>query len=488
MISTDVWNSFLIICLAVDDSVNRRAFISSSSSSCSFLLSTLPSLSSSSNNIISQNDSFTSSSKINPNNFDFGVVDDDDFSWKITLPLERSSGGTNSVRMTVDFKPVEIQKNGKRTRIIKPKRIYKTIIDTGSPYLVIPADFKEDEGSSDNNVDNDSYEPSYFSIPISEELDNNYDVEPWPGLNKWIDVKNDFVDYFTMLLLIFVEEESIIDKIPFDLEQSIYAPTKDVYGSQIGIIEWKRSSVNVRDSHLVPAQESNTGKGATNSIVIGVLDRALTMESGGPLLGLVKRSNSFSEKVQLRPTFLDQVRIKSQNDNQGEEQQKYVQREITSFQIDSPNKKITLIARNVNHQDESKNNNVCLAPCRNAENVIPLVDLRPLGDFVEHYAFIVDKLSLNHGVYELSSKTLSNGNMKNARPIMAVFDTGLTGCLFTQPLWDVLIEKFGILDPALLKSVEILKESKKSNNNRNEDMISIVQSDINKNPFFYLSG
>lgn len=73
-------------------------------------------------------------------------------------------------------------------------------------------------------------------------------------------------------------------------------------------------------------------------IYLGVDFSSTTL--GGPLVGLVKRSNLASDKVKLRPTFLDQVRLRPLTTDRQEEE-----REITSFQIDSPNKQLTLSAQ-----------------------------------------------------------------------------------------------------------------------------------------------
>ncbi len=359
--------------------------------------------------------------------------------WKVVLPMERFSGGTNCIRMSIPGEPKRIL-----WKSIRPTRVYRLIVDTGSPYLTIP---------------NESTQQSPYFNTVFEYLNEK---SSWENDEKFSFIKASLFDVlFDSLLL------DEIDKIPFELSSSLYDPTQDIYGSQLGLIDWKKSSIIFRNNRLMPCINEETHL-KERSVVLGALDQSLTKESGGPLIGLVKNSNfaSSSNKVQLRPTFLDQIRMLPINGDESE-------REITSFQIDSPNRKFTLLAQS----------NSSLIPPNSMKNIIELIDLRPLGDFIDHYAFVVDKLSLNHGDshYVITSKELSHDS-KNPRPIVAVFDTGLTGCLLTQPLWDALIDTVGLTDPSNIRSLEVLKIG-----NHQERMISI-QSDASKNPFYYVSS
>ena len=359
-----------------------------------------------------------------------------DDEWKVTLPLERFFGGTNCIRVSLNGQPQQSANN----RIMRPKRIYKLIVDTGSPYLTIP--FDKGNGKDDKN--------GYYYSTIYEEVE--------PFIDESVNTKDyDLVGFKSLLRLLqntlspFTTSDLDLEQIPFVLQPSVYEPTEDVYGTKLGVIEWKCSPITFRSNRM------NTA--GMDSAILGVLDETLTSESGGPLFGLVKRSNPNSEKVQLRPTILDQIRIQSLKNGSTET------REVTSFQIDSPNKLLTILAEE----------NQSLIPV-NAHNAIELVDLRPLGDFVDHYAFIVNSLSLNNNEYVFTPSSLIN--QKNAKPrsIVAVFDTGLTGCLLTQSLWDALITH-GVKDPSTIRGLEITNS--KSNNSIRADQ---------SNPLFYVSS
>ena len=66
-------------------------------------------------------------------------------------------------------------------------------------------------------------------------------------------------------------------------------------------------------------------------------------------------------------------------------------------------------------------------------NAMQLFDLRKYGDFVDHYAVKVKSLSFD-------GLPLSKRGIK--RPIVAVFDSGLTGCLLIRPFWNFVQEYY----------------------------------------------
>lgn len=205
------------------------------------------------------------------------------------------------------------------------------------------------------------------------------------------------IQYSFNLLSSLSRKLAFLDReISFVLADSGYQPTIDIYGSQSGIISWKQSSIQISKSNIL------------TNIVLGVLDAQLAEESGGSLFGLVKNQNKApTEKVQPRPTLLDQLGFENKT--------------ISSFQIDGPGKLLTLSRKS-------------MIPT-NARNVMHLFDLRPLGDFVDHYAIEIKELKFNDISFTPDSIYNDIGS-KIKRKIVAVFDTGLTGCLLTSTLWD----------------------------------------------------
>ena len=410
--------------------------------------------------------------------------------WKVTLPLERCSGGTNCIRISVPGNVIENygQKRSfsvyidsyKQTKWI-PKKVYRTIIDTGSPYLVLPS------SSNDDDVFRNDYEALSLLEPVTSFSGNPQQSSKVRGLFDTIQT-----------VLIPPPTTQDLGLAPYELESSIYAPTEEIYGSQSGMISWRQSSISFRDVRLVPYSPSN----GVGKVVLGVLDKQLTLESGGPLLGLVKRSNNLSSKVQLRPTFLDQVLISPPTENSNMDS-----RTISCFQIDSPNRTLTFLSRPYYSVKENVNNPSSLIPI-SAENVLPMIDLRPLGDFVEHYTCRVSKLVFNGMDWEervvVTPQSIARSK---ARDIVVVFDTGLTGCLLTQELWDILKAQTtkktdGVvesLDPDSISSVQVfirglpsiarstIGQKSTRTNKMVDGKLFEIQSDRSCNPFFNVS-
>jgi hypothetical protein len=333
--------------------------------------------------------------------------------WTLTIPLEPSSGGTNSIRATLSYRPVT-SLFGTKTYI--PKKIYKLIVDTGSPYLVVA---------------NGMEYATFF-----EEL-NTPDAEG---------ILFQFLEFISLLL---------VGDFPYILSDSSYGPTEDIYGSKKGNIEWKESFVEFRDSRL------------SKNTVFGVLDETLTSEAGGPLLGLVKRSNVNTDKVDLRPTFFDQTSTEYP---------------ISSFQIDCPNQSFTIASgKSLIFSDGIR---------RDRRSIIPLIDLRPLGDFVEHYACKVNELQLNGTTFTPKKLTSIKDDDDIVREIVAVFDSGLTGCLLTQPLWDALQAEGMNLDDINTINVGVMTEQSSDDKTKgkadtNHDLYHF-QTDASKNPYYNL--
>ncbi len=188
-------------------------------------------------------------------------------------------------------------------------------------------------------------------------------------------------------------------KQPFQLTDSPFPPTEEIYGTGSGFLDWKQARVSFRS---VPHVSSH------GDTILAMMDDQLEVEAGGTLLGLVKHPNPPRQKEFYRPTWLQQFCFQDGSD-------------VRSFSIDSESLTLangSLLGRKVPQ--------------------IPLVDLRPLGGFIEHYCFTVKGLVLD-GVRVTSSKL-------GGRPIVAVLDTGLTGCLVNQAFWDALAEEYNI-DP-----------------------------------------
>lgn len=367
----------------------------------------------------------------------------------VVLPLERCGGGCNCVRVLIfpSSNDEQQRQSSQRSGLTLQEeaftptfRLYRAIVDTGSPYLVIPNEQEDDDDVDDG----------------------------------------------------------------FSLDPSKYPSTRDVYGTKEGLILWKTSPrIKFSDDRIRVINSSSgkeklnkekkkqnqddydAGNGSNGRIVMGVLDKTLTAESGGTLLGLVKYNNLNTHKIQIRPTALEQIRLVEQERLAIVQQQSSDQRQnkpvcnddkqqknppigskkkqksdtstlgdITSFTIDSPNSQLILRSggKEIPTATATPGKSLLL-PSYAAAKFMPLVDLRPLGDFVDHYVCLVDEIVLNNDantvlrnectdIYNIEAR-------RKHRPIVAVWDTGLTGCMLTQPFWDEITQ---LSDNALLTS------------------------------------
>jgi len=412
------------------------------------------------------------------NNFDENPMNEEvnNNPWIVNLPLERCGGGGNCVRFTLSGIPED--KEG-----IIPRRVYRVIVDTGSPYIVL--------ADTDFAVTN-SLRPNESSKRFFWDNANTLFV----NLLDELGVLSLFED------ILFIEEE---EETPFLFESSTFPPTEEIYGSQPGTIMWKNSPIQFRDNNIVPSSQQFPRA----TITLGILDSNLSKESGGSLLGLVKNSNPSSTKIQRRPTFFEQIRLKSSSSLSSspsrspsytsspslEEQHTEMEREITSFQIDSPNGQLAFLARNPNANKKEQISQSLIS--HGDDNILPLVDLRPLGDFVEHYACRCKEILFDGGHISITSQTLANqiakqtGEEKNIRDIVAVFDTGLTGCLMTQALWDAIVDTQHI-DPKALTSLEVTFDTidygyDKPNTGKDHTKQFTIASGMDISPYFYVS-
>jgi hypothetical protein len=396
----------------------------------------------------------------------------------ITLPLERCSGGTNCVRVTISYDPIASRFDS--SLLYVPTKVFKLAVDTGSPYLVISdgfefASYVEEVYSSSSRDDNDD--------------DEKKDFENIGNKNKFYNKKNNNVLQKNIAFSMAIKQLSFLlePEMNFKLTQdSGYPPTTDIYGSQSGTIAWRKSQVRTTSIH-----------GLSKNIVFGILDENLAQESGGSLFGLIKHVNddprSTQDKVQLRPTLLQQL---STNNDSGDSERRNTngggEGAIASFAIDSPNRLLILSTKSLLLGEKE-----VVAD----DTVMPLVDLRLYGDFVDHYAVQVLSLEFGNGKIitgsDISQRMGSSGTTRTAheRPIVAVLDTGLTGCLISNDLWQLLLDKEEKQEDSLSISVKTV-QLMPSNHHGNDDKDSTSSScapfvfhakyNPSDNPFFNL--
>ena len=128
------------------------------------------------------------------------------------------------------------------------------------------------------------------------------------------------------------------------------------------------------------------------SQTVGRAGSAAGGTGSAPFVGLVKQRADW-----IRPTFLEQT-------------------DVRAFALDFEKDELLL------SRDD-------LIPKSRTHGVFPLVDLRPLGAPVFHYAVKVDELWINGGRYR------GRDPSRPTKPIYAVFDSGVTGALVSRELF-----------------------------------------------------
>lgn len=258
------------------------------------------------------------------------------------------------------------------------------------------------------------------------------------------------------------------EKVCLPLAPSV-SPTVDVYGSVQGRIDFRTANdVQFRDTQLKLQSDS--------SLMFGVLDEQLSREAGGNLIGLIRdwnsnytrydnRSRKDNGKVDVQPSILDQLIISIPN----KISTKHLK--ISSFMIDSGNKKLLLSTCSLINKARS------MTKSRDSINrmIMPLIDLRspPWGDFIDHYACLVNDLYVNGISVE------KKGLIANNKSICVVFDTGLSGCLFSQQLWDDVFSKPGDLENLTSVQVNVKAIDRKS-------IVRVFADNYTAGPMFYV--
>ena len=361
----------------------------------------------------------------------------------VTLPLEPASGGTFCVRVTT-FASNDLGVDNRSFRV------HRAIVDTGSPYLVLP-----------------------YSGPESGSIVSR--ATRWMGRSAFASARDGMG----------------MEDMPLELSKSEYENTEEVYGAVKGQIDWKMADYSFRDTRLRIRQNDKAVvtrlNGADTMGVVGVLDDALTKEATGggamepyALLGLIRDSNPNADRDRFpdpRPSFLEQECIAAEyGDGAPSTNEEYYP--IKSFCIDGPMRELTLSTQS-------------LIP-RGSTNM-SLFDLRTYGDFVDHYAVMVDSISFDGGI-PLTTRILRDFTGSSIdRPIVAVFDTGLSGCLLIRPFWNVLRDYMGSKRQSVdeLKSVSLaLKGSgngiRKDGKKKNGESSCSINSSVDDSKRFYV--
>lgn len=190
-----------------------------------------------------------------------------------------------------------------------------------------------------------------------------------------------------------------------------FPPTQEQYGEAVGGVQW-RSLANVEILSTNYEQPLMIPK-----IIAGLPESNVVDGTGGIFLGLIGRDDN-------RPSFLPQCGY-------------------TSFLLDYPRRRLTL----------SGDSTIPMEDTGVDSPLLDLFDLSPYGKKVYHYGVQAESFTV---LSDKAKKAIPISSLK--RPVIAVIDSGLTGCIFSDSLQNELVKE-GLVGRDYLKQVDGLQIS-----------------------------
>jgi hypothetical protein len=180
-----------------------------------------------------------------------------------------------------------------------------------------------------------------------------------------------------------------------------YPPTKEQYGETVGSMVWRSvSNAEINTKILEQPLLLLDSTSASKRMIVGIPGDDVVDDTGGIFLGLILQDD-------VRPTALHQLGY-------------------NSFILDYRSRCLILGKKNVLDQNDP--------------DAMELFDFAPYGSNIHHYGVVANSFAL---VY--SSRTATDSEPPIAgtslkRPVVAVIDSGLTGCVFSDSLRDELLK------------------------------------------------
>lgn len=204
-------------------------------------------------------------------------------------------------------------------------------------------------------------------------------------------------------------------------KQNEFAATSEQYGQAVGEMTWQTvSAVTLCDNRTRPHNFRN--------IIMGVPSDNVVDETGGIYLGLLAHD-------QFRPTVMEQLGY-------------------SSFCLDYVNSMLTLSKTNLIGKQDNMS--------------MDLFDFSPYGSNVYHYGVICSELEL-----QIASKTTLRVTCSSlSRPVVVVLDSGLTGCIVSDSLYNELVERQSNFDLQEIQGARLTTRHASLNSNPKYWMVS----------------
>lgn len=187
--------------------------------------------------------------------------------------------------------------------------------------------------------------------------------------------------------------------LPYSKDESQqYPPSQEQYGESVGQMQWRSiSNVEVITSSYIPFDIPQ------KKTIVGIPDNNVVDDTGGIFLGLIYRDD-------YRPSVMQQWGY-------------------STFMLDYRDKLLTFYKTSIIPKDEPA--------------ALKLFDFSPYGDTLYHYgvhcaSFTLQMTSTASVVNDATRRSNTHKISTMRRPVVAVVDSGLTGCVFSDSLRDEL--------------------------------------------------
>ena len=283
--------------------------------------------------------------------------------------------------------------------------MFRAIVDTGSPFLLVPTICTRLYGCPPKNSSNSQYESTDLDDTVEIYGGQDYDVKWKKGILQFVGSSSTDSfhsnSFFSGLI-----NRNIKNEINYNIN------------NYDDFIITKFNTINNFQSNVVEDSLLSRGK---QKVIFASVGYDILLPPGGVFVGLIKEKSK-----DIRPTLLGQLGY-------------------NSIRFDTRSNYLTLSKTSLLASPSLSSSSPSSSTTKSTldQSVIPLIDLRQYGDPVCHYAVQVRSLEINN-------KRIGDDNTT----IYAIFDTGTSGCVLS----DDIVNDYNTPNPIRQVGVTLLTE------------------------------
>jgi hypothetical protein len=181
--------------------------------------------------------------------------------------------------------------------------------------------------------------------------------------------------------------------------------TNEQYGATVGTVEWRKSPLVT----LVGNGCGNVSIRDQQDVIVAIPSERVQDETGGIFLGLIQKDD-------YRPTVMEQFGY-------------------TCIAMNFQTCQLVLSRNSLEHRHDDS---------------MELFDFTGYGPDIHHYGVLCEQLQChfasNKDNHKATVSLVTFHAQQLSRPIVAVFDTGLSGCIFSDTLWQDIQQQMRVAD------------------------------------------